>query len=101
MSWSGVKPSVAFRSSMEMVEASMVPSAAMSTTPTLSSLVPVEVRTVSPTMPVPLVSSAMSDWVEWEWPSMNTSMPVTFSSRSMERLPVDSASMPRWPRQMM
>ena len=79
----------------------MVPSAAMSTTPTLSNWVPVEVRMVSPTMPVPLVSSAMSDWVEWEWPSMNTSMPVTFSSRSMERLPVDSASMPRWPRQMM
>ena len=89
------------KSAVATEEASMVPSGAMSTTPTLANWVPVEVRMVSPTMPVPLVSSAMAAWSEWEWPSMNTSMPVTFSSRSMERLPADSASMPRWPRAMM
>ena len=74
----------------------------MVTTPMFSSLVPVEVRMVSPTLRSALVFSTISSSVEWEWPSMNTSMPVTLPSRSMERLAVVavSSSIPRWPMQM-
>ncbi len=71
------------------------PSAEMVTTPMLASFVPVEVMGLSP------AASLTSSRVEWEWPSMKRSMPSTASIRSMERLPLDSSSMPRWPRHTM
>ena len=85
--------------------------------PTLASLVPVEVTRVlpgsaaimevSPVMTLPCsgrvsrvspAASATLSMVEWECPSMRTSMPSTAASRSTERLPLDSSSMPRWAR---
>ena len=73
------------------------------TTPMLLNFSPVEVTTVSPTLRSSLVTAAILSKVEWEWPSINRSMPVTLASRSMERLALAavSSSMPRWPRQMM
>ena len=78
----------------------MAPSS-MVTMPAVAASVPVEVSRVSPTLPVPPVAAFTSSRLLWLWPSMNTSMPVTSVSRSMERLGAVSLSMPRWPRQIM
>ena len=91
---------VVVSSEVGMVVAVM-PSLLMTTQPMPASLVPVEVSRVSPTLPVPPVAAFTASRSEWEWPSMNTSMPLTAFSRSMERLPMDSLSMPRCPRQTM
>ena len=56
--------SVAVRSATGVVAVVMVPSASMVTTPTLSSLVPVEVTRVSPTFPVPPAAAFTSSRVE-------------------------------------
>ena len=63
---SGVIMPSSTRALVLTLEASMVPSGVISTTPMFSSLVPVEVSRVSFTVAFSLVAATMSSRVEWE-----------------------------------